>query len=208
MKLDIKNILIIVFLSSSSGLILNVINPGGIPLIKTSKKSLWTDSIKFKKSPNDSSLNISALSSKKSDQERTSGNMKIIKRKKADEFPVKGNTEAKEPQLIKLEQAFLLYKQNVIFLDARGTEEFKEGHIRNALNLPYYDFDQFKDVLNKIPKKRIIVTYCSGTDCNLSIMLGKQLADIGYKKIYIFFGGWVDWAKAGYPIESKKETDD
>jgi rhodanese-related sulfurtransferase len=126
----------------------------------------------------------------------------IINLKKNTERNDKTSLESfKEPIAINLKQAYELYKKNIVFLDARGNDEYKEGHIKNALSLPYYDFDSYKQVLNNIPKSSIIVTYCAGTDCDLSILLGKQLFESGYKKIYIFFGGWNDWLNANYPIE-------
>ena len=63
-------------------------------------------------------------------------------------------------------------------------------------------------MLKKIDKKQQIVTYCAGSECDLSIVLGNVMFDRGYKKLYVFFGGWNDWLKAKYPIESSENKNE
>jgi len=35
----------------------------------------------------------------------------------------------------------------------------------------------------------------------LSIHLGHELARRGFARVRVFFGGWIEWAKAGYRQE-------
>jgi len=211
MKLNLRNILYILTASLVTGLLMNFINPVGIPLLKETKKIAWADSLNI----NDEKQNIDTLQNRTtaiSDsietkketlnnlQEKTIAAVEDKKgQKKKEEEPLN------EPLAIKLEQAYRLYKQNVTFLDARYNDEYNEGHIKGALSLPYYEFDDYKNILSKIPKGDLIVTYCAGTDCDLSVMLGNQLFKLGYKNVYIFFGGWNDWTDAAYPVDSLKE---
>ncbi|MFO7525545.1 MAG: rhodanese-like domain-containing protein [Ignavibacteriaceae bacterium] len=109
-----------------------------------------------------------------------------------------------KPIAIKLARAYELFNSGVKFIDARPVEEFAEGHIKDAVNIPFYQSEQYEDVLNNISKEEILVTYCSGEDCDLSIMLGDELFEKGYTKVYIFYGGWNDWLDADYPVESIK----
>jgi rhodanese-related sulfurtransferase len=109
-------------------------------------------------------------------------------------------TILKEPPAIHLEQAKNLYERNALFIDAREKEEYEVSHIKGAINIPFYSFDEYKNQLKNIEKSRIIITYCGGTDCDLSILLGNQLFELGYKNTFIFFGGWNDWLKAKYPV--------
>lgn len=112
-----------------------------------------------------------------------------------------------EPKAIHLNQAFNLYNQGVTFIDARESEEFADGHILNAVSIPFYEYEENEYKLKSIKKEQPIVVYCAGTDCDLSILLGDQLFEMGYKKTYIFFGGWNEWIAAGYPafIKPAKE---
>jgi len=91
--------------------------------------------------------------------------------------------------------------KTAVFLDARPTEEYKEAHIPGALNFYADEFDKFAPlVLPKLPNKdQEIICYCHGVSCELSIHLAKKLMEQGYHRVKVFFGGWPEWKKAGYP---------
>jgi rhodanese-related sulfurtransferase len=110
-------------------------------------------------------------------------------------------TDATEPKQIHVKEAFDLYNADVVFLDAREPEDFKSGHIKNAVNIFADDFETYRGRLKNILPDEPVVTYCGGTDCDLSIVLATKLSRLGYKKIFIFFGGWNEWTEAGYPTE-------
>ena len=105
-----------------------------------------------------------------------------------------------EPQAIKLEQAFALYNKNVLFIDARDESDYLMGHITGSINVPFEDLDNYKQELEQIPKDKPVVVYCAGTECDLSELLGDILYEKGFKQVYVFFGGWVEWQNANYPI--------
>ena len=196
MKINLTNVFYIVAISSIIGLLINFFRPDSISLTRESKKLTWADSLSLNKRLSSDSLKINQG---KSTSKNFAGNFQ----KEAEKNVASSKNSFKKPIAINLEQAYKLYKGNIIFLDARENEDYKEGHIKNALSLPYYDFDNYKQILRNIPESSVVVTYCAGTDCDLSILLGKQLFEIGYKRVYIFFGGWNDWLKAKYPIEKK-----
>ena len=110
-----------------------------------------------------------------------------------------------EAKAITLKKAYELYNENVLFIDARDFVEYEIGHIKGAISLPYYDFDDYTYQLKNIPEDKPLVVYCDGKECDLSILLGDKLFEMGYKKVYIFFGGWVDWQLAKYPTEGNDE---
>ena len=107
----------------------------------------------------------------------------------------------KEPKKITLEQAFSLFNSGVKFIDARDEVDYLTGYISGSINIPYYDFENHKQKLDNLSKDKPLVIYCAGTDCDLSILLGNQLSKMGYKQVYIFFGGWLEWQNANYPVE-------
>ncbi len=87
-------------------------------------------------------------------------------------------------------------------LDARSVEEFDEGHIKDALSLPDEQFDQRIDnFLGKADEDTPLVCYCSGEDCMSSVYLAEKLYEFGYKRVYVFFGGWPEWKGAGLPTD-------
>jgi rhodanese-related sulfurtransferase len=94
------------------------------------------------------------------------------------------------------------------FVDARSGEEFQKGHILNAYSLPEEVFEErIDEVRITFPDSEefIIIVYCGGEECIASEKLAEQLRQSGYANVRVFIGGWNEWKKAGYPIESTPE---
>lgn len=196
MTINYKNILLIVAASSLIGLAYNALNPKGIPLVKEER-------ILHFENENSEIKDSRLLELPDSEDIETDTDMKIRKENSIVEELIDDTPKPfSQPVAIKLSRAYDLFKQGVKFIDSRSTVEFAEGHIKNAINIPFYESEKYDDVLNKIDKNEILVTYCSGEDCDTSILHGDELFDKGYKRVYIFYGGWNDWLDAGYPIES------
>lgn len=124
------------------------------------------------------------------------------------ELEIPSSYDSQIDTLISLEDAYNLYLSgDVIFLDAREEEEYAEGHIKGALNLPFEFWDDYwEGVEPYLDPQKDIVTYCGGLDCELSLFEARELKTTGYEKVYTFFGGWQQWEAAGLPI-AKTETD-
>jgi len=89
-----------------------------------------------------------------------------------------------------------------IFVDARSTDNFKDGHIKGALSLPVGRFDEVIDVFkDQYSRDSTIVTYCSGRTCNDSHHLAQLLIEHGYVNASVFIDGYPGWEAEGYPIE-------
>jgi rhodanese-related sulfurtransferase len=95
------------------------------------------------------------------------------------------------------------FKQpGVIMLDARSPDEFAEGHIPGAKNLPYYEFSEKASVvLKEIPLDREIITYCEGLECSNAEDLVFLLKENGYAQVKVFEGGWEEWRENGMPLK-------
>ena len=92
--------------------------------------------------------------------------------------------------------------RDALFVDARGPEEYAEGHIPGAVNLMPDDFRATDPSISaRLPKGRPIVTYCDGPDCGKSSQLADRLVGAGYSKVSIFVEGWPAWEQAGYPAQ-------
>ena len=107
-------------------------------------------------------------------------------------------TEISKPVDIRLDFAKALFDKKYKFIDARDIADFEAGHIQGAINIPFHDFDRYKEQLNTMPKDQVYVTYCSSA-CDVSIDMAYAMAKMGFKKLYIFHGGWDEWKNAGYP---------
>ena len=195
--------------SSVLGLVINYFNPDGIPFLREKQEIKWAPDSLFLNSdsntlnnPHDTNL---TQSSKEVVEDEVGNNLEAKTQNSPENNQKKINGEKKveafsEPQAIKLEQAFALYKKNILFIDARDESDYLAGHITGAINIPFEDLDNYKEKIEQIPKDKPVVVYCAGSECDLSVLLGDILFERGYKQVYVFFGGWVEWQGAKYPI--------
>lgn len=85
--------------------------------------------------------------------------------------------------------ALMEEKDNYIILDVRTEEEYSEGHIPNAINIPNESIGT--EEIPELPDKdQLILVYCRSG--NRSKQASRKLADLGYTNI-VEFGGIIDW---------------
>lgn len=113
-----------------------------------------------------------------------------------------------ETLAVSLDEAeMLFFSRSALFLDARSPDQFAEGHIEGALNLPWQDFDDgFARVLNGIPPETPLVTYCDGESCASSKELAMALLVKGYGNVRVLVNGWSVWQERGLPVETMADA--
>lgn len=96
--------------------------------------------------------------------------------------------------------------RDFLFVDARSPEDFEDGHIRGAINLPFEEVDDYWPQMQPLmPLDTSIVVYCSGSECDESLFLARyMLQDLGFTNVEVFFGGWRQWYNERLPIEGKR----
>lgn len=73
-----------------------------------------------------------------------------------------------------------------ILIDVRSPQEYKEGHLENSINIPFYDInDRIKKI--NLDKDTKIVVYCQTGQRSLKVI--EKLLKKGYKNIYSLKGG-------------------
>lgn len=80
-------------------------------------------------------------------------------------------------------------RDDYIIVDARDQYEYDEGHIKDAIVIPYTDIEDLAE--QKLPnKEQLILVYCrSGRRSKIA---AQSLADMGYTNVKEF-GGIIDW---------------
>lgn len=91
----------------------------------------------------------------------------------------------------------IINKDNVIVLDVRTPDEFKHGHLENAVNIDFYG-DNFKDEVAKLDKSKAYVVYCHSG--RRSANAGDIMTGLGYTNVYNVLGGIVAWGDAKMQI--------
>ena len=103
-------------------------------------------------------------------------------------------------EMITLARAKELFESDsALFIDSRHEFEYRNGHIRGAINISLKEFDVHRNRLDDNLKNKLLVVYCDGAQCNSSIEVAVKLMEIGFKNILIFFGGWQEWSSANLP---------
>jgi rhodanese-related sulfurtransferase len=185
--MNISKILSITFISVLISLVYNHFNLNGLKLIRDNRVLNWeSDSLSTAETLDSLVVEMNITAANPSDS-------LLIEKK---DEPIKSFNE---PKAIKLNFAYKLFNDGIQFIDSRSAEEFAEGHIKGAINIPFYGSENYLDVINSLNKNEIVVTYCSGADCDISILSGEELFEMGFKRVYVFIDGYDEWTKNNYP---------
>jgi len=103
-------------------------------------------------------------------------------------------------QLVERQQA----GQAPVLLDVRRTEEFRDGHIAGALNIPVEQLDSRAGVLG-VPRDREIVVYCvSG---RRAARAQETLETLGYSHVRVLDGSLNAWRQQNLPLVREGAAD-
>jgi len=98
-----------------------------------------------------------------------------------------------------------LFDQGALFLDARRTSAFAEGHIPKARSFAVWEADvddKVNALFYELPnQQQPIVVYCTGGNCEDSHMLAQKLWGIGYETVLVYTDGFPGWLSIGGAVE-------
>ena len=103
--------------------------------------------------------------------------------------------------------AVWLHARGVLFLDARRTRDFAQGHVAGARSLPVWESEVVKERVEALVAEGRdgslpVVLYCSGGDCEDSHMLAQTLFGAGFENLLVYRDGYPDWVGRGGPVGS------
>ncbi|XP_073157991.1 thiosulfate sulfurtransferase 18-like [Henckelia pumila] len=121
------------------------------------------------------------------------------------------NSSNTEVITVDVQAARNLLNSGYLYLDVRTEEEFRNGHVENAFNVPYMfstpngrvKNPSFMDqVLSTHARENHLVVGCqSGVR---SVYATTDLLDAGFKHAYNMGGGYIAWVKSNF--EAKEPT--
>lgn len=93
----------------------------------------------------------------------------------------------------------MMNRDEPVILDTRTPEEYAEGHILNALNIPH---DQIEERLEELApyKQDKIIVYCRTGQ--RSAKAASVLVKNGFSAVYKMNGGMLSWQGANLPVVS------
>ena len=109
-----------------------------------------------------------------------------------------------DPMLIDLELSEELFNQSAVFVDARDSIPFSEGHIEGSINISWdiLSDEQINEKLKDLKYDDALVIYCSGGDCTLSIDLAEYIFnELSFEQVFIFEGGYPLWLENNLPVK-------
>jgi rhodanese-related sulfurtransferase len=94
-----------------------------------------------------------------------------------------------------------LHANGALFLDARRTQNFAEGHIAGARPFSPWESDIDERVKKLFEENRDpampIVVYCTGGACEDSHMVAQKLWGVFFENVLVYKDGFPDWTSRG-----------
>ena len=85
----------------------------------------------------------------------------------------------------------------IVIVDVRNVEDYNEGHIKGAINIPSQYLEATVENLEHYKKDIIIVYSLNGVKGSNASMI---FTDNGFARVYNLDGGISAWIKEGFPI--------
>ena len=114
------------------------------------------------------------------------------------------NSDESSLLAISLDKAKDFFENGVLFIDARDEVYYNDGHIKNAMKNVFL-MELIFNIEEKQTKEDPIVVYCGDPGCGDSEDLAYDLHNEGFKKLFVFKGGWLEWSAANYPADNYNE---
>ena len=87
---------------------------------------------------------------------------------------------------ISFEQLKDMISKGAILIDVRSPQQYNEGHLPNAINIPEYEIE--KRINREVPKlNQQIILYCQYGGRSRKVK--KVMEDMGYTNVFNLYGG-------------------
>ena len=91
----------------------------------------------------------------------------------------------------------LVNKENAVVLDVRERNEFMEGHIVDALNIPYASLESRLDEISQHKETPVVIACKMGQHSGAA---GTLLQKNGFTNVTRLTGGYAEWRAQNLPV--------
>ena len=91
----------------------------------------------------------------------------------------------------------LINRENAVVLDVRSSNEFQQGHIAGAKNVPSDALEQQQKQIDKLRDRPVIVCCNAGPTSN---RVAGRLSAQGFEQVYVLDGGIRSWQSDNLPL--------
>lgn len=110
--------------------------------------------------------------------------------------------ELREVVTVDVQQAKRLHDLGAVFIDIRGHDAWRIGHIDKALHFEFYqDLNSLKHS-KTISKDTPLVFYCESSECVTAAYASAVSLYWGFDQVFYFQDGYFAWLLKDYPIQS------
>lgn len=88
-------------------------------------------------------------------------------------------------------------KELLIIIDVRTEDEYTQGHIAGAINIPYNHLLQHQDKITAYKDQQVILYCRSGRRAEIA---ATTLQELGFKKLIDLNGHMILWEQLRYPL--------
>jgi len=104
----------------------------------------------------------------------------------------KSDSQGGEVTII-LPAEFKLKSENQTIVDIRTPQEYRQGHIKNAVNINLFDRN-FLEEVGKLDKTKPVFIYCRTG--NRTSSASKKMVKLGFQQVYDLKGGISNWVRS------------
>jgi rhodanese-related sulfurtransferase len=94
----------------------------------------------------------------------------------------------------------ILNEPKLVVIDARKEEEYAKGHIEGAISLLDSRMTPEALAAHVSNKETPLLFYCNGANCLRSSNAVTKAVGWGYRHLYWFRGGWIEWTDKRLPV--------
>ncbi|HLR09535.1 MAG TPA: FAD-dependent oxidoreductase [Bacillota bacterium] len=87
---------------------------------------------------------------------------------------------------VKVSQVRELVETNAFIIDAREKQEYEQGHLKNAVNIP---LSEFRERLDEIPTNQPVYIHCRSGQRSYNMVMA--LRNLGYQNVYNISGSYL-----------------
>jgi len=88
------------------------------------------------------------------------------------------------------------------FIDARPANEFADGHVPDAVSVPFQSLEDHFPMLGKlVDSGKELAVYCSNRECDDALLLATELQAMGAERLVLYVDGFDLWKKYGGAVE-------
>lgn len=124
------------------------------------------------------------------------------------ETPGQTTGEEKTPRIL-IATAFEEWEAGTLFIDARRTKSYVEGHIPGSISISPWESGREEKVARLAgdePHEAPVVIYCTRSkDCEDSEMIASDLKKFEFSNLMVFQGGFPVWQEQEKPIAEGEE---